>query len=123
MRVLGNILWIFLGGGIFLFLGYIAGGLALCITIIGIPFGLQQFKLALLSLTPFGMEVRTTNRSEGCLPLLLNIIWLIFGGFAIVIVHLVFAFLCAITIIGIPFTVQHIKLVGLALTPFGKELV
>ena len=123
MSLIGNILWIFLGGGLFLFFGYLIGGFFLCLTIVGIPFGIQKFKLAVLSLAPFGKEVRDTKRSAGCLAILLNIIWLIFGGIFIALTHVVFAFLCAITIIGIPFAMQHMKLVSLSLTPFGKELV
>ncbi len=123
MSLLGNILWIFLGGGIFLFFGYAFGGIALCLTIIGLPLGLQKFKLAILSLAPFGRKIRTREQSEGCLVLILNIIWLITGGLAIVIVHVVFAFICGATIIGIPFAIQHMKMVSLAISPFGKELV
>ena len=123
MSLIGNILWIFLGGGIFLFIGYITGGFFLCLTIIGIPFGIQKFKLALLSLAPFGREIRSTRSASGCLALLFNLVWLIFGGLFIALVHVIFAFLCGITIIGIPFAVQHMKLVSLALSPFGKELV
>jgi uncharacterized membrane protein YccF (DUF307 family) len=123
MRLIGNILWIFLGGGIFLFFGYIIGGFILCLTIIGIPFGIQKFKLGILSLAPFGKEVINTNRTSGCLYILFNIIWLLCGGIWIALTHVVFALLCTITIIGIPFAVQHMKLVSLALSPFGKDLV
>ncbi|MBN2213903.1 MAG: YccF domain-containing protein [Bacteroidales bacterium] len=123
MSLLGNILWIFLGGGLFLFLGYIIGGFALCLTIIGIPFGIEKFKLAILALAPFGRIVRSTERSAGCLYIFLNVVWLLFGGIWIALTHVVFAFLCAITIIGIPFALQHMKLVSLALSPFGKDLV
>ena len=122
MRLIGNILWIFLGGGILLFLFYILGGLFLCLTIIGIPFGIQKFKLAVLSLAPFGMTVTTTESATGCLSIVLNIIWILFGGLWLAVTHLIFALLCAITIIGIPFALQHMKLVALALTPFGKTL-
>ena len=123
MTLLGNILWIFLGGGIFLFFGYIIGGFVQCLTIIGIPFGIQMFKLGILSLAPFGKEIVTSDRAGGCLSILLNVIWLLTGGICISLTHLVFAVLCAITIIGIPFAIQHMKLVSLALSPFGKDLV
>ncbi|MFO7655546.1 MAG: YccF domain-containing protein [Bacteroidales bacterium] len=123
MSLIGNILWIFLGGGIFLFIGYISGGIFLCLTIIGIPFGIQQFKLAMFSLAPFGRQAVTSQRAYGCLAVFLNIIWLLTGGILIALTHVIFAVLCAITIIGIPFAVQHMKLVSLALTPFGKDIV
>ena len=123
MSLIGNILWIVLGGGLFLFFWYIIGGIALCLTIIGIPFGIETFKLGILALAPFGKEVRSSDRSAGCLYILLNIIWLLCGGIWIALTHVVFALLCAITIIGIPFAIQHMKLVSLALSPFGKDLV
>jgi uncharacterized membrane protein YccF (DUF307 family) len=119
MSVLGNILWILLGGGIFLFFEYLFGGLILCLTIIGIPFGVQSIKLSLLALLPFGKEIVHTQSSAGCLSTFLNIIWILFAGIAIAATHLVFGVLCAITIIGIPFAKQHLKLAAFALTPFG----
>jgi len=121
--VIGNILWILIGGGIFIFLEYLIGGTLLCITIIGIPFGFQCFKLALLGLLPFGRKVVNKESSTGCLPTLMNIIWILIGGIWISLTHIIFAALCAITIIGIPFATQHIKLASLAFTPFGKEII
>jgi len=97
-----NILWVFLGGGIILFLEYLIAGAILCITIIGIPFGIQVFKLSLLALLPFGRRVTETHSAGGCLSTLMNILWFIFGGIALTLTHAVFALLCAITIIGIP---------------------
>ncbi len=123
MSVIGNILWIIIGGGIFIFLEYIIGGILLCITIIGIPFGFQCFKLALLGLLPFGRKVVNKESSTGCLSTFMNIIWILIGGIWISLTHIIFAALCAITIIGIPFATQHIKLATLALTPFGKEII
>jgi len=122
MSVLGNILWIFFGGGLVIFFEYLIGGLLLCLTVIGIPFGLQCFKLAILGLTPFGKKIVAKKTSSGCLTVLMNIIWLIFGGLWIALTHVVFALLCAITVIGIPFAVQHMKLAALALMPFGSEI-
>ena len=120
MSLLGNLLWIVLGGGIFLFFEYLVGGLLLCLTIIGIPFGLQLFKLSILGLLPFGREIRHSSNASGCLSTLFNILWILTGGIIISITHLVFAFFCAVTIIGIPFALQHIKLASVALMPFGK---
>jgi uncharacterized membrane protein YccF (DUF307 family) len=122
MNLIGNLLWIILGGGIVLFLEYLVGGLLLCLTIIGIPFGLQCFKLAFLALFPFGKDIVDRGSATGCLSLLMNILWIVFGGIWIAITHLIFAVLCAITIIGIPFAIQHLKLVSLSFAPFGKEV-
>lgn len=120
MSLLGNLLWIIFGGGIFLFFEYLIGGVLMCITIIGIPFGLQLIKLSFLGLLPFGKEIKNSPSANGCLSTIFNILWIFTGGIVISITHLFFAFLCAITIIGIPFAVQHIKLASVALMPFGK---
>jgi len=122
MSFLGNLLWIFLGGGIFIFFFYLLGGFVLCLTIVGIPFGLQLFKLAVLSLAPFGKEVNTERSAGGLLSILMNVLWWVFGGVEVAVVHLVLALILTITIIGIPFAKQHIKLLKLALVPFGARL-
>ena len=122
MSLLGNILWIVLGGGIFLFIQYILAGIVLCVTIIGIPFGIQAFKLAFLALLPFGKSVEAGHSTSGLLTLAMNIIWLVVGGIPLVLTHAVFMVLTGITIIGIPFAKQHFKLAGLALMPFGREI-
>jgi uncharacterized membrane protein YccF (DUF307 family) len=119
MSLFGNILWILLGGGIFLFFEYFFGGLILCLTIIGIPFGVQCIKLSFLAIMPFGKEVTRTETSSGCLSIFMNILWIIFGGILLAVTHLIFGILCAITIIGLPFAKQHMKLAALSLTPFG----
>ena len=122
MSILGNILWIILGGGIVLFFEYLMGGVALCLTIIGIPFGFQCIKLSFLALLPFGKKIRNKGRSTGALATIMNIIWILIGGIWIALTHLLFAVVCAITIIGLPFAKQHMKLASLALTPFGREV-
>ncbi len=122
MGLIGNILWIILGGGLLIFIEYLVGGLLLCLTIIGIPFGIQCFKISYLGLVPFGREVVSNERGSGCLSLIMNIIWILLGGIWIALTHLIFALLCAITVIGIPFSIQHVKLAKLALVPFGKEI-
>ena len=122
MKTLGNILWLLLGGGIILFLQYCIGGLVLCLTIIGIPFGIQCFKLAVLSLAPFGSHVKEGNNSGGCLTVIFNIIWIFTGGLSIALTHVILGIFFAITIIGIPFAKQHFKMAGLALVPFGKVI-
>lgn len=123
MSLLGNILWILLGGGIILFFEYLISGLLLCVTIIGIPFGIQCIKLSILGLIPFGKEIRHTDSASSGLSLIMNVIWILIGGIWIALTHLFFAVLCAITIIGIPFAKQHMKLAALSLVPFGKEVV
>lgn len=121
MTFLGNIIWIVFGGFL-VFLGYLVGGLALCITVIGIPLGLQCFKLSLFALFPFGSETRTIGTGLSGCNILLNIIWLIFGGIWIVLNHLFWGIILCVTIIGIPFGQQHFKMVRLAITPFGREI-
>ena len=122
MNAIGNLLWIILGGFL-IFILYLFGSLVLCITIIGIPFGVQTFKLAFLSLMPFGKEVRPGERAGGCLYLIMNVIWLLFAGIEIAATHAVLALLFAITIVGLPFAAQHVKLAYLALVPFGNDIV
>ena len=121
MSLIGNLIWIIFGGWI-IALEYICGGIALCMTIVGIPWGIQCFKLAILGFAPFGQRIEPGRTLDGCLALPLNIIWLLFGGFWIFLTHLVFGILFCITIIGIPFGVQHFKLAGLAFSPFGKGI-
>lgn len=122
MNLLMNILWLLLGG-IFTAIEYLIASFLMMITIIGIPFGLQTLKMALLALYPFGKEVRSSPDSGGCLSILMNILWIFLGGIWISLSHLVFGVLLSITIIGLPFGIQHFKLAGLALTPFGKEII
>ena len=122
MKILGNIIWIVFGG-LIIALEYFVASLVLIVTIIGIPFGIQTFKLGLLALWPFGSEVREKPQASGCLTTLMNIIWILFGGIWIALSHFVLGCLFFITIIGIPFGKQHFKLARLALTPFGKEIV
>ena len=122
MRVLGNILWL-LFGGIFIALEYLVSSMILIVSIIGIPFGIQTLKLAALALWPFGKEIRYTEQAPGCLATVMNVIWLLIGGIWICLTHVIFGLLFGITIIGIPFARQHFKLAGLALAPFGKEII
>jgi len=122
MRLLGNIIWL-LFGGILIALEYLVSSIILIITIAGIPFGIQTLKLASLALFPFGKEIRSTKSASGCLSTVMNLIWIFVGGIWISVSHVIFGILLGITIIGIPFAKQHFKLAGLALTPFGKEVV
>lgn len=122
MSILMNILWLLLGG-IFTAVEYVVSSLAMMVTIIGIPFGLQTLKLSLLALCPFGKKIETSPQADGCLSIVMNIVWILLGGIWISLSHLVFGIVLCITIIGIPFGKQHFKLAGLALSPFGKRIV
>ena len=122
MNLPGNLIWLIFGGFLAA-VGYFIGGLVLCITIIGIPWGLQCFKLAALVLWPFGRKVVSDSSDTGCLSLLFNIIWILCGGLYTAIIHLVMGLLLSITIIGIPWGRQHFKLVEISLMPFGKRIV
>ena len=121
MNLIGNIIWLIFGG-LFVALEYFVAGFILCVSIIGIPFGLQCFKIGMLTLMPFGREVREVPGQTGCLSLVFNIIWIVIGGIWIALTHLFFGILLAITIIGLPFAKQHFKLMSLSFTPFGKEI-
>ena len=122
MNFIGNIIWLIFGG-FFSAIGYFFGGLVLCCTLIGIPFGLQCFKIGLMVLMPFGSKVVSDSSNTGCLSIIFNIIWLLCGGIYTAIMHLVWGIILSITIIGIPFGRQHFKLVELSLMPFGKRIV
>ena len=121
MKFIGNILWLLLGGIIISFY-YAVVGLLFCITIIGIPFGLQLFKIAGLALWPFGHEVVAGPNDTGCLAVVMNIIWILCGGIEIALLHLGFGIACCLTIVGIPFGLQHFKMMLLAFVPFGKQI-
>ena len=121
VSLLGNLVF-FIFGGFLIFLGYVLGGLLLCITIIGIPFGLMCFRLAGGVLAPFGREVVDTEPPGGAVAIIMNIIWIILPGLELAIMHLILALLFAITIVGLPIAAQHMKLVPLALLPFGHRM-
>lgn len=122
MNTLGNLIWLIFGG-LYSASVYLIGGLLLCLTIIGIPFGIQCFKLAGFVLWPFGKLALSTTSSGGCLAILLNIIWILSGGIWLAIGHIFWGLILMITIIGIPFGRQHFKLVEISLMPFGKKVV
>ncbi|MBQ8770997.1 MAG: YccF domain-containing protein [Bacteroides sp.] len=122
MSILMNILWLLLGG-IVTAIEYVISSLAMMVTIIGIPFGIQTLKLSFLALCPFGKRIETSPQAGGCLNIIMNILWILLGGIWISLTHLAFGIVLCITIIGIPFGRQHFKLAALALTPFGKHIV
>jgi uncharacterized membrane protein YccF (DUF307 family) len=122
MNLIGNVIWIVFGGFLTA-VEYVLAGIALCLTIVGIPFGFQCFKLALFELMPFGLEAKKVEDGNGCIYTLMNIIWFFVGAIPLVLTHLLLGILFAITIIGFPFAKQHFKLMALSLTPFGRNIV
>lgn len=119
MRFIGNIIW-FLLIGLWSGLAWLFLGILYCITIIGIPIGIQLFKFAQLSFFPFGKDVMFSEKTSS---LLLNIIWLIFGGIELGFGYLLTGLIFCITIIGIPFGKQCFKLMKISFLPFGANIV
>ena len=120
MKVLGNIVW-WLCGGLETAVEYFVASVALMITVVGIPFGLQTLKLGQMMLWPFCSRV-VKKPTSGCLNTVMNVVWFFVGGIWIWLTHAFFGVLLYITIIGIPFGRQHFKLARIALTPFGREV-
>lgn len=118
MTCLGNTIWIIFGG-IWNYISWSFVGLLWCLTIIGIPVGMQCFKIARLSFAPFGKEIIHGENPN----IILNLLWIVFGGIELAIVHLTSAFFLAITVIGLPFALQQLKLAWLALVPFGAKII
>ena len=122
MKILGNLIWLVFGG-ILIAIEYFIGSIFLMVTIIGIPFGLQTLKMGSLAAWPFGRTSRITEKGSGCLNILMNVIWLLCGGIWIAITHAFLGLLLCLTIIGIPFGMQHFKLTELAINPFGRRIM
>ena len=122
MSFIGNLIWVVFGG-LLLSLFYLFGGLILCLTIVGIPFGFQIMRLGLFALWPFGGKVIEKDSAAGCLSILMNVLWIIFGGIEVALAHLSIGIIFCITIVGIPFGLQHFKLMMFALIPFGREVI
>jgi uncharacterized membrane protein YccF (DUF307 family) len=122
VRTILNVIWLVLAG-FWLAIAYVLAGLLLCVTIIGIPFGVQSFKLAGYALWPFGrVLVPSSTRLKG-LSVVANILWFVLAGWWLALAHLVTGILLCLTIIGIPLGVADFKMAGAALVPFGKEIV
>lgn len=121
MKGIGNILWLVLGGLLVALVYYIVG-LLMCITIVGIPFGVQLFKLGTCALWPFGHELVDGPGQPGCLSVVMNLIWILAGWWEIAVLHLLFGLICCITIVGIPFGLQHFKMALASIFPFGKVI-
>jgi uncharacterized membrane protein YccF (DUF307 family) len=122
MLTIGNILWLVFSG-FWMAVGYGVSGALLCLTIVGIPFGMQAFKLAGFTLWPFGRKIVDVQGGGGCLSVVFNILWLVLFGWELFLGHLVTGLLLCLTVIGIPFGIQAFKLSVLALWPFGKIIV
>ena len=122
MRVILNILWLVLAG-VWLAVAYVVAGLLMCVTIIGIPFGLQAFKLAGYALWPFGRVLAPAAGRVRGLSAIANVLWFVLAGWWLALAHLATGILLCLTIIGIPLGVASFKMAGAALVPFGKEIV
>jgi uncharacterized membrane protein YccF (DUF307 family) len=129
MRSIGNFLW-FIFGGFFMGLAWWFFGILAFITIIGIPWGKACFVIGQFTFLPFGREAVSRNVlnqkddiGTGTLGFIGNVIWFIFAGAWLAIGHIVSALACFITIIGIPFGIQHLKLAAISLAPIGKTIV
>lgn len=129
MALIGNLIWI-VCGGFLMGIGWYLAGLLMFVSIIGIPWGRACFMFGSFCLWPFGREIvnrrSVTGQDDigtGPLGLLGNIIWFLCGGFLLALGHLAAALLCFLTIIGIPFGLQHLKMVAASLAPIGKTVV
>lgn len=120
MRLIGNLIW-FLFGGLIHSLLWALWGILFSITLIGIPVGIQCFKMAGLQLAPFGKRIE--YRPFGATGALANILWILFCGWELAVANLISAAFFAVTIVGIPFAIQSVKLAQLSLMPFGAEVV
>lgn len=120
MRLLGNIIW-FVLGGFAMGLAWWMAAVIYAITIIGIPWAIASFRIGAFTFWPFGREI--VDKPSGSMSIIGNILWIILSGWWLALGHLISAVLCAITIIGIPFAIQHLKLAGLSFAPFGKQIV
>jgi uncharacterized membrane protein YccF (DUF307 family) len=122
MKLVGNIIW-WIFGGLVTAIEYFVASVAMMVTIVGIPFGLQTLKIGMMTLMPFNTSIKEKEKSNGFISLIMNIIWFFVGGIWITLTHVIFGILLTITVIGIPFAKQHFKLAAISLSPFGKEVV
>ena len=123
MNFLGNLVWLIFGGLLTAIMYWIAG-LMMCVTIIGIPFGVQLLKIGMLALWPFGHElVPKSGNSAGCTSVIFNVLWILLGWWEVALTHITFGLILCCTIVGIPWGLQHFKLALASVLPFGKEIV
>ncbi|MCX6127255.1 MAG: hypothetical protein NTV34_21240, partial [Proteobacteria bacterium] len=109
-------------GGFFIFLGYLIGGLTICLTIVGIPIGWAYIKLGFASLAPFGKRIVTDADADSGLYWVMNVLWLVFIGWSMLLNHLFWAAVFGLTIVGLPFAKQHLKLIPVSAFPYGRSL-
>ena len=121
MKGIGNIIWLILGGLVIALIYFLVGVVLFC-TIIGIPFGIQLFKLGEYALWPFGRELVSKPGEPGCLSIVMNLLWVLLGWWEVAFVHLVSGLAFCITIVGIPFGLQHFRMALMSVFPFGKEI-
>ena len=121
MKFLGNLIWLVFGGLLVAVIYWLVG-LLMCITIVGIPFGVQLFKLGIYALWPFGHELVNGPGQLGCISTVMNLLWILLGWWEIAVIHLVCGLLLCVTIVGIPWGLQHFKMAISAIFPFGKEI-
>jgi uncharacterized membrane protein YccF (DUF307 family) len=121
VKTILNVIWLVLCG-FWMFLGYLLAGVLLCITVIGIPFGVASFRIGRYALWPFGYTT-VERRDAGAPSCFVNILWLILAGWWLALGHIVTGFLLCVTIIGIPLGVANFKLIPVSLMPLGREIV
>ena len=121
MKLIGNIFWLILGGFLIALVYYLIG-LLMCATVVGIPFGVQLFKLGTFSLWPFGREMEYGPGEPGCLSTVMNLIWILLGWWEVAILHLLAGLLFCISIVGIPLGLQHFKMALSSISPFGQVI-
>lgn len=121
MKTILNVIWLVLSG-FWLFLGYLVAGLVLCITIIGIPFGLAAFRIGVYALWPFGYTA-VDRRDSGAPSLVGNVLWVVLAGWWLALGHILTGIALCVTIIGIPFGIANFKMIPVSLMPLGKEIV
>ncbi|AZM54856.1 YccF domain-containing protein [Streptomyces sp. WAC 01529] len=121
MKTILNVIWLVLCG-FWMFLAYLLAGVLLCVTIIGIPFGLASFRIGRYALWPFGYTT-VDRRDAGAPSFVGNVLWLVLAGWWLAIGHIVTGFLLCVTIIGIPLGVANFKLIPVSLLPLGREIV
>src|SRR6476661_871067 len=121
MRLLLNVIRLVFGGFV-LFLGYLFAGVLMCITVIGIPFGIAAFRIGVYALWPFGRRV-VQRPTAGLGSAVGNVLWLVLAGWWLALGHLVSGVALCLTIIGIPLGIASFKLIPVSLLPLGKEIV
>lgn len=122
MTVLCSLVWLVLAG-LWLAVSYALAGVLACLTVVGIPFGVQAFKLAGYALWPFGRVVVETPRADRAVGFIGNVLWFLLGGWWLALLQLLLALVLFLTIIGIPFGIVSFRMAVLALVPFGKTVI